>query len=242
VTTAWAFTIAFNEATLIRYWVRHYRTFCDKVIVYCDLGSDDGTAILARKEGAEIRPYGPSDLDDLAFVAFAQEQYKEARGHADWVVWTDADEFLYHPRLEQRLRELRQEGVNYPTVRGYSMMADHPPTGPGQIYDEIRNGFEAGAYAKVCIFDPMLDLTWSTGKHTATADGIVTDDGSDPLRLLHYRWLGETYFMERNRRNFSRLNATNKAMQHGYEIYPGYNGQYSPQWYAGQRNNVEVCV
>jgi len=240
--SAWAFTLAYNEATLIRYWVRAYREFCDKVIVYCDLGSDDGTAALARREGAEVRPYGPSDLDDVAFISFAQERYREARGHADWVVWADADEILYHPRLAERLVELRQAGVNYPTVTGYSMMADHPPTGLGQIYDEIQSGFQADAYSKVCIFDPALDVRWTTGKHTAEAEGAVSDDGSDPLRLLHYRWLGQEYFLERNRRNFARLNAMNKAMQHGRETYPGYQGTYSPTWYAERRSLAEVIV
>ncbi len=240
--TAWAYTLAFNEAPLIRYWVRAYRAFCDKVIVYVDLGSDDGTAALARREGAEVRPYGPSDLDDVAFVAFAQERYKEARGHADWVVWVDADEILYHPHIEQRLSELRAQGVNFPTVTGYSMMADQPPKGLDQIYDEIQTGFPSRAYGKVCIFDPMLDVEWATGKHTAKAPGAVSDDGSDPLKLLHYRWLGEDYFMNRNWRNFRRVNALNKAMQHGKEIYPGYQGEYSPQWYAERRSMVEVCV
>jgi glycosyltransferase involved in cell wall biosynthesis len=242
VDRCWSYCIAYNEATLIRYWVRHYRSFCDKVIVYCDLGSDDGTAALARREGAEVRPYGPSGLDDVAFVAFAQEHYREARGHADWVVWTDADEILYHPSLSERLAELRQSGVNYPTVTGYSMMADHPPTGPGQIYDQLQCGFQSDAYSKVCIFDPALDVAWSTGKHTAEVSGAVADEGSDPLRLLHYRWLGEAYFLERNRRNYARLNAMNKAMQHGREIYPGAQGPYSPTWYADRRGIAEVCV
>ena len=240
--TAWAFTLAYNEAPLIRYWVRHHRTFCDKVIVYVDLGSDDGTAALARKEGAEVRPYGPSGLDDLAFVAFAQEHYREARGHADWVVWADADEILYHPDLSDRLAELRRAGVTLPTVTGYSMMADHVPIGRGQIYDEIQCGFEVRAYAKVCIFDPLLDLTWTTGKHTAEAPGAVSDDGSDPLRLLHYRWLGEAYFLARNRRNYARTDALNRAHLHGRETYPGYIGEYSPEWYAERRSIAQVCV
>lgn len=241
--TAWAYCLAYNEAAIIRYWVRHYRTFCDRVIVYCDLGSDDGTATLARMEGAEIRPYGPSDLDDLAFVAFAEEHYPEARGLADWVIWTDADEILYHPNLEQRLDDLRSQGVDFPTVAGYSMMADAPPTTSGQIYEELQTGFPSAAYAKVCIFDPSLDVKWQTGKHgAAVIGGFTPDDGSDPLRLLHYRWLGQDYFLERNRRNFARLNAINKAMQHGREIYPGYRGEYSPDWYAERRQSAEVVV
>lgn len=240
--TAWAFTHAYNEALLIPYWVRAYKAFCERVIVYVDTLTDDGTEEVARAEGAEVREMVCGQLDDVAFIAFAEAHYPEARGHADWVIWTDADEILYHPNLEQRLCDLRSEGVNCPTVTGYSMMADAPPTTSGQIYEEIQLGFRADSYSKVCVFDPNLDVHWQTGKHAANADGIVTDDGSDPLRLLHYRWLGEDYFLERNRRNFARLNAMNKAMQHGHEIYPGYTGAYSPAWYAARRGIAEVIV
>jgi len=241
--TAWAFTIAYNEEILIPYWVRHYVTFCDKVVVYVDVDTDDATTILAEAEGAEVRSYEGDGLDDLAFVAFAEEHYPEARGHADWVIWTDADEILYHPQIEQRLRELRRQKVNYPTVTGYSMTADAVPTTLGQIYEEIQTGFHADAYSKVCVFDPDLDLHWQTGKHAATVNGEVRpDDGSDPLRLLHYRWLGDDYFLDRNRRNYSRLNVVNRAMQHGRETYPGYQGVYSPAWYAERRSSAVVCV
>src|SRR5262245_41681292 len=103
----WAFTLAYQEAVLIGHWVRHYRAFCERVVVYVDQDSDDGTADLALREGAEVRLHDTGGfLDDFAFVAFAEERYKEARGAAEWVVWVDADEFLYHPRLAARLGEL----------------------------------------------------------------------------------------------------------------------------------------
>jgi len=41
VTSCWAFTLAFNEETLIAYWVRAYRTFCERVIVYVDTDTTD---------------------------------------------------------------------------------------------------------------------------------------------------------------------------------------------------------
>jgi hypothetical protein len=229
---------------MIPYWVRHYVTFCDKVIVYVDTDTDDATAILAQGEGAEVRSYvGGSGLDDMAFIAFAEEHYREARGHADWVIWTDADEILYHPRMEQRLRELRSQGVNVPRTAGFGMTANAPPTTSGQIYEEIQAGFQADNYAKIAIFDPRLNLHWDTGKHNASADGEWRrDDGTDPLRLLHYRWLGRDYFLERNRRNFSRVNPANRAMQHGRETYPGFRGAYSPEWYAEQVLMAKVCV
>lgn len=241
--TAWAFTLCYNEALMIRYWVRHYRTFCEKVIVYVDLESDDGTAKIAKKEGAEVRPYsGSGHLDDRAFVEFAQEHYKEARGKADWVIWTDADEIVYHPHIRLRLADYKVEGVTLPKLVGYGMLAHSPPSGTGQIYDEIKLGIPADEYAKVAVFDPMLDVQWSAGKHDAYAPGAVRDDGTDPLKLLHYRWLGEAWFKERNRRNYSRLDEQNRHAWHGKETYPGYIGKYGEGWYVGQIDGAKAVI
>jgi glycosyltransferase involved in cell wall biosynthesis len=242
--TTWAMCLAYNEATLIQYWVRHYRTFCDTVIVYVDTDTDDLTAWIADAEGAEVRDYvGSGHLDDIAFVRFAQDQYKEARGKADWVIWTDVDEIVYHPRIGRRLEVLRAEGINVPIVQGYNMFGDGPPVGVGHIYDEIRRGVRAPAYDKVCIFDPSLDLTWTAGKHDAAfVQPVRCDDGSDPLRLLHYRWLGEAWHVARNARNFSRINAENLARRHGFETYPGYEGEYSRKWYREQAKLAYDCL
>ncbi len=128
MTRCWAYCLAYNEATIIPYWVRHYRTFCERVIVYQDTDTDDGTGGYALLEGGEVRSHALGGLDDLAFTAFAQEHYTEARGRADWVIWTDADELLWHPRgAGVRLHELRSQGVTYPHVLGYAMLADAPP-------------------------------------------------------------------------------------------------------------------
>jgi glycosyltransferase involved in cell wall biosynthesis len=244
--SCWAYCLAYQEAAIIGYWARHYATFAERVIVYVDTDTDDATREIAAREGAEVRAFHSGGVcDDLAMVAFAQERYKEARGHADWVVWVDADEFLYHPRMASRLDELKAAGVTVPKVRGYTMVADAPPTGNGQVYDEIRIGLSSAEYGKPCIFDPMLEVTWSPGKHTASFTGgpVVRSDGTgDPLKLLHYRYLGEEWFVARNARNFARVDENNRRMQHGRETYPGYAGIYSPAWYAEQRGNAVDVV
>lgn len=244
--TAWAYTLTFNEAPLIAYWVRAMKAWCDRVTVFVDTDTDDGTDAIAAREGAEVREYyGTGHLDDFAFIGFAHDTYKEARGHADWVVWTDADEIVYHPRITERLAEFRAAGINLPRTVGYSMLSHSLPTGSGQIYSQIKRGISAPEYAKVAVFDPQLDLTWTTGKHDAsvrTGQAIWRDDGSDPLKLLHYRWLGEQYFLERNQRNYSRQDADNLRAGHGRECLPDFHGKYSRQWYVGQTEGAQEVV
>lgn len=242
MSTCWAYCLAYNEATLMGYWVRHYRAFCERVVVYVDADTIDGTAGSAAGHGAEVRFHKTTGLDDVAFVRFAEEHYKEARGRADWVVWVDADEFLYHPALKERLSALREQGVTLPRVQGYQMVGEAPPRGPRPLVEQIRRGIPAREYSKVCVFSPELDVTWEPGKHTASVGGAVAgDDGADPLKLLHYRYLGADWLRERNARNFARMPQEQLGRRHGVETYPDHDGVYSAAWYAEQTANaVEV--
>lgn len=238
----WAFTLAYNEAVLMPYWVRHYRAFCERVVVYVDAATDDGTGSLALEHGAVVRLHRTDGLDDLGFVAFAQDAYKEARGRAEWVVWVDADEFLHHPRIGERLVELRARGVTCPSVQGYQMVGEAPPSGPRPITAQITRGLPAREYSKVCVFDPALDVAWQPGKHHATVTGAAHGDGTDPLKLLHYRYLGHDWLVARNARNHARMGEGQLARRHGVETYPDYQGVYSAAWYAEQTANAQEVV
>ena len=242
MSTCWAFTLAYQEATLIPYWVKHYRAFCERVLVYVDDASDDGTASLAAEAGAEVRFHQTGGLDDIAFVRFAEEHYKEARGRADWVVWVDADEFLYHPSIKERLSTLKGQGVTLPQVQGYQMVGEAPPSGPRPLVEQITKGLPAREYSKVCVFAPALEVAWEVGKHTANVAGaVVSGGGDDPLKLLHYRYLGHEWLTARNARNYARMPEGNRANKHGVETYPGYEGMYGPAWYeAMAAQAVEV--
>lgn len=240
--TVWAYTILRNERVILPYWLRHYGSFCDEIIIYDDQ-SDDGSAEIAREFGAQVRPYPGSGLDDQAFVDLARATYPEARGKADYIVWCDADEFVYHPRINARLQTLHSAGVSVPIIHGYNMLSDHIPTTPGQIYDEIKTGFYDTNYSKQVIIDPAVDIEWRVGKHNHTIHGeYQIGGGDDPLKLLHYRWLGREYFVARNQHNFSRLSENNLANDYGHAVHPGYTGDHSPDWFEEQFANTEECV
>src|SRR6185437_11174959 len=126
---AWAYALVYNEAPLIAYWVRHYLSFCEKAILYVDVDTDDGTAEIAEAEGALVRPWDGHGigLDDDRFVCFANDTWPESTGHAQWVIWVDADEFLFHPHLIDRLDTMQEQGVTVPSTDYYVMVSENPP-------------------------------------------------------------------------------------------------------------------
>lgn len=214
--------------------MRHYRSFCERVIVYVDKESSDGTADIARAEGADVRPYGNSvGLDDQAFVDFANAKYTEANGQADWVIWSDGDELLYAHDMPTRLEQFHNGGITLPHVDYYVMSSPGLPDHPGQIYDvpDFRRGLFVQADAKIAIFNPnALHVQWYAGKHQANIQGPIIRDNGEPLKLLHYRWLGEDYLRARDSKNYARLSQMAKYNRHGVHVYPDYVGPYNPMW------------
>lgn len=248
----WAYCLAYNERVLMPYWVRHYRTFCERLIV-CDHRSDDGTAALAARLGADVRPYESATFDDTELADFATRTYREARGHARWIVWADADELVFHPRIGQRLDALEARGVTVPQVEGYCMVADRPPPaaraggrgGRRQLYDLPGHGrgFRASRYDKPCVVNPAIDVTWHVGRHELIGAGVTRNNGGDdPLRLLHYRWFGRTWCEARNARNYARMSSGQQHARLGYEVFPGASGPYTPDWYEAQTATAQEVV
>jgi len=243
----WLYTQCYNEEYMLPFFLRHYETFVDRMIFY-DAHSEDTTQelILAHPKAELREPPYPSlvkELDDNLSVEFANQQYKEARGKADWVIWVDIDEFLHHPDILGILDSYRTQGVNLPRIRGYLMIGDAPVAGPGQLTELQPLGLPDRMTCKPCILNPTLgEINWSTGKHGnhPSLDAAWSDDRT--LRLLHYRYFGPKYLAARNARQYSRLCKKNKAEFLGAQVFPNYEGEWDAKWYAtyGIENRTDV--
>lgn len=205
---------------MLPYFLRHYAPLCDRVIIFDDHSDDGGPALAAAYPNVEVRPYPGAGLDDIEFVEFAARTYPEARGLADWVVWVDADEFIYHHDLRGLLRHYQAQGITLPLVQGYAMFAERFPTTPAQIYAEVRCGTAYAAYSKPVVFDPRLELRWGAGKHDLQDAGAAVRSTTAEIRLLHFRHLGAEYFTARNARNYARMTMANIGRNLGFQVYP----------------------
>lgn len=216
----WVFSVMHDEAALLPFFLRHYGPLAERVAIFDDHSTDGTPDIAAGYARVSVRPYPGAGLDDGEFVEFAAEAYREARGKADWCIWADADEFIYHPDLRGRLARYQAEGVTLPNVAGYSMFANAFPQTDGQLYDAVTVGARAPFYDKPVVFDPALDLRWIPGKHALAEPVDAERGGPAEIKLLHFRHLGERYFAERNARNYARMTPQNIARRLGYQTYP----------------------
>lgn len=230
--TIWLYCICRNEAPIMPYFLRHYLGCADKLIFFDGKSTDGTREMIQRHNQCELRDWpGSDELCDDEFLEFANQQWKEAVGKADWIFWVDADEFLYHPMLRTVLASYLQVGITVPLIDGYTMVADKFPITRGQIYDEVKRGFPDPIWAKPAIFrDHMV---WTMGRHGV--DWTQCKPVYSPLKeikLLHFRALGLDYVRERHRRNWERVPIRCRNQNLGTNTSPDYVGNHSVEWFA----------
>ena len=211
------YAVLWNEAPLLPYFFRHYDQFVERYVMY-DNGSTDGTLDMLRAHPrVEVRPYVTAGTSVCVTGAQLKSQcWKESRGQADLVIVCDVDELLWHPNLSNYLQQAVSRGLTLLRATGWQLVHPTFPTTPGQIYDEVKTGFRAGGFNKSCIFNPVAvhEINYSVGAHDNTPTGFVYRDADPELRLLHCKYLGVDYLIQRYAELKPRL--LSGDLQHGW--------------------------
>lgn len=209
------YCLANNEERLMTYYMRHYTQFAKVVLL--DNNSTDNTVAIARSMGAEIRTLNiPDEINDQLFVDIRNRIWKDS--NADWIMWADADEFIYHPALLDILGTTKATAI-LPAF--YNMYHDRFPSTEGQIYDEVKMGCRWGGeesiYGKVNIFrlPDIREINYNPGCHHVNLKGNVILDKKTGIKTLHMRNMGKDFVIERNQRNARRLSKFNRDRNWG---------------------------
>lgn len=193
--------LAFNEAQIIAYALRHYSTFAQRIVIH-DGGSDDGTQDIAAKYGAEVIPWNTGGrLNDELAMKLKNECWHGT--DADWVICVDADEFIYFPAgSKETLAVYDKRGAAVIKPHGFEMFSEEYPTTAGQIYEQCAMGAPDNVwYSKPVLFSPKRvdDSGFGVGAHESTPllkNGMRVNIGaswpkpSPRTFLLHYHQLG----------------------------------------------------
>lgn len=234
------YTMVHNEEALMPFFMRHYGRFAQKIVVL-DNESNDRTAAIAREGGAEVIPVDTGGKHRVRVLRKEMNtRYWASRGKADWVICAEGDEFLWHPDLPALLEGYWRRGITLPRVQGFDMVADAPPVGAGQIYEHLKHGFPAELYAKRAVFNPMLDINFGPGGHTALPCGPVVQTERTDLKLLHYRYLGEEYFVRRYEEHRRRICEENIRNDWGTECLTDHRERYRKDLEEARAKIVQV--
>ncbi len=242
----WVFSVWKNERQLAPWFVRWYSTFAERIIIFDD-GSDDGTKEFLRAQPkVTVHDIAMGGIDENGLLDLAYANYPSARGKADYVMWVDADEFIYHPRMLEYLAGCKARGWRALRTLGFNMMSQPLPEDDGisQLTDIYRTGLRAPVYSKPVVFDPAIDIKWDRGKHRVISGADLPPplreyEPEDRLRLLHFRYLTPEYTRERNARQFDRCGLDKGA---AWSNSPSHTGEHSYIWVAATQHLARDVV
>lgn len=116
---------------------------------------------------------------------------------ADWVIVCDIDELIYHPDMRDFLYRSQNWTLMQPL--GWAMWSDHFPTTPKQIWEEVKFGYRDSAFDKLVVFNPQFidNINYHAGAHVASPKGIIRHFRNPEFKLLHFKYLGWNYYINR---------------------------------------------
>lgn len=187
-----------NEEKLMPYFLRHYSTFVDRIFIIDDKSTDKTVEIAKRNPKVKIlRPNYSEGFDEIVRNTYFEDVYKKySRGNADWVIYVDGDEFVYHKNILKVLEEQKNVGRKLLKMTGYAMVSEKFPTTFGQIYEECNRGTRSRRYDKIIVFNPDIGIVFTDGRHSLPFSGSVRAYRCG-LVLLHYKYLSREFIMKR---------------------------------------------
>jgi glycosyltransferase involved in cell wall biosynthesis len=216
------YTIGWNESQVIEYFLRHYELFAERIIIYDDNSTDGTTDILRRHRKVEVRPFirTASDSFEISKATLLNNCWKESREAADWIIIVDCDEHVFHPRLAEYLAEQKHIGVTFVPTLGFQMVTELFPEKGEHLASSRTMGCPDPQYSKPCVFDPaaIIETNFSVGQHLANPVGRLTIPARDDVMLLHYKYLGIDYVVERYRALRPRRGQVDKANGWAYHF------------------------
>ena len=197
-----------NEIRLLPYFMRHYAPFITKFFILDDGSTDGSVDFLTQQANVELlaaNRKGNSYIEQTR--NFFNEAWKESRHDADWIITCNIDEHLYHHHnIEAYLQRCQQDGITILRANGHEMVSLHFPTTQSRLCDSLRFGVPAekltgpsSLLTKIMVFNPLAieEMNFSVGRHEAEPTGRVTYPDSIELKLLHYKFLGANYAIQR---------------------------------------------
>ncbi len=208
------YIICYNEQLILPHLLNYYSTIVDKIVVYDNESTDNTLKILNEYKGnLEIRTFKTNQQlrDDI------HSKIKNTcwiGDDSDYCIINDADEFIYHPFGLRNYLEQNKD-YDYITSEGYQMVSDEFPSDYSKlIMDQIKTGVFDEYYCKLNIINPkrVIDINFKPGNHEVhyeVVDPVLKTIENSGVKLLHYKFIGEDYILNRWKHYPNRMSSPN---------------------------------
>jgi len=208
------YTVAYNEELMLPFFIKHYRTmFPECRIVVYDNQSTDRTAEIAKSSNCEVIQYDTNNkISDRKYLEIKNNCWKDSK--TDWNIVCDVDELAHITR--EQLEYESGLGTSIIKFTGWDMV--NMSEDPEDIsIDTLQWGEYTHYYDKSIAFDKskIHEINFGPGCHNATPQGEVKYS-LNQYNLLHYKYIGEDYMVNRYKLFHSRLSEDNIKMGWGY--------------------------
>lgn len=225
-------SMSHNCAEIAPFFLRHYSTFADKIVIWDDFSNDGTRDILGAHPSVSMRDWPKkSGINEDVFLQHWYEEYPKARGEFDWVMIPDMDEFLI-PANNGSMVDLLNSSYQWDVINaeGYNLVGKSFPKDDGrQIYAINPMGIRADPYRKPVVFRPTVKIRWARGRQNLeSCDGCRSPR---ILKLLHARFFGSDYTRSKNAHNYERCGDPDKGS--AWSCKPDYDApekEHSPMW------------
>lgn len=193
------YTITWNDMRVLPFFLRHYESWVDRIIVFDD-ASDDGTVDLLRSHPKVDLRQLPDKGDSFVLTALEiwNHAWKESRDRADWVIATNVDEFFWSSPAPQVFLQAAKDShhtVVHPL--GFEMFGTVFPAADADLVASLPNGVPVPRQDKQQIFNPnaIAEMRFAPGRHTCAPQGRVKVLQTADARLLHYKFVDTSGYL-----------------------------------------------
>lgn len=209
------YIIAYNEEKIIPFTLDYYSQFSDKIFVFDNYSTDSSDEIYKKYPKVEVVKWSSNnEINEMFYINIKSNEYKSRSRNegVDFVFMCDADEFIYHKDLVNKLKEYKDRGINVIRTSGHEMASETFPVYDGKLLPEIvKVGSEKMPnLSKNIVFSPEMDMSFGVGAHTFTANGVIYSE-SDEIKILHYKLLGREYLIQNYNERQMRLGEFNRS-------------------------------